>query len=223
LRATIAAISIALVLGGCASATGPTSYPADWPSIKSTPTPDGCPDLAGTYSNQSIATFPGPLADPPKLSDVFTRMVQGRTLLGEQPTWPPVPADSVSMSIEQTPEALRLTFTTPAGDRTSLAFRRYHFNWSEKVYGDLFQCYLASGEPRLRFLAEPESHGSASQIHVEGGGTLVILLKASDGSLIVQWRSERLLMWLGVVGSSFKLDSAWHRYPLLGGPQAYPR
>jgi hypothetical protein len=194
------------------------SYPADWASIKSTPTADGCPNLAGTYGNQSVATFPASLVDLPTLSDVFTRMVHGKTLLGDKPTWPTIPADAVSMSIDQTPEALTLNFAAPAGDRTALAFRRYHFNWSEKVYDDLFQCYLAADEPRLRFFAEPESHGSASQIHVEGGGTLVILLKATDGSLIVQWRRESTLLWIGVVGSGFKLDSTWHRFPLLSGP-----
>jgi hypothetical protein len=210
-------------LGGCASATGPTSYPADWASIKSTPTADGCPNLAGSYGNQSMATFPGALVDPPTLSEVFTRMVQGKTLLGDRPPWPTIPADAASMSVEQTPEVLSLNFAAPGGERTTLAFRRYHFNWAEKVYADLFHCTLAADEPRLRFFAEPQSHGSASQLHVEGGGTLVILLKATDGSLIVQWRSEDFLLWLGVVGSHFKLDSTWHRYPQISGPMLNSR
>jgi hypothetical protein len=224
-RAQIAAvpIALALALGACATATGPTPYPADWASIKSTPTADGCPNLAGNYGNQSVATVPSALVNPPTLSEVFTRLVQGKTVLGDKPPWPTIPSDAVAMSIEQTPELLSLHFAAPAGERTTLAFRRYHFNWSEKVYGDLFHCTLAADEPRLRFFAEPQSHGSSSQIHVEGGGTLVFLMKATDGSLIVQWRSEDFLLWLGVLGSHFKFDSIWHRYPPIGGSMPSPR
>jgi hypothetical protein len=132
--------------------------------------------------------------------------------------WPTIPVDVDSVSIEQQPKTLKVTFATSQGERISLDFRRYQFNWSESHYDDLYTCYLAADEPRLRFLAEPESHGSSSTISVEGGGTLVMLLKAVDDSLIVQWRSESIFFWIGVVGSSVKLDSVWFRFPPLGRP-----
>lgn len=218
MRAQLVVIAAWLCLAGCASTTGPTSFPADWGSIRSAPTSDGCPALAGLYGNQSAATYPVAPTPPWSLGDIFTRMGQGQGPASpgaSNRTWPAIPGDAVSVSIEQQPEALKVTFANEQGDRTSLDFRRHRFDWAEERYDDLFNCYLAADEPRLGFMAQPESRGSASMIGVEGGGTLVMLLKAVDGSLIVQWRSESIVLWIGVVGSEIKVDSVWFRFPPL--------
>jgi hypothetical protein len=222
-RGVTAAITVGLVLGGCAAATGPVGYPADWASIKSTPTADGCPSLAGKYSNHSDATVPATTAAPPKLSDVFTRITHGVNIGGPAQPWQTLPDDPVSVAIALAPEALQVTFADAAGGSGSLAFRRYHFRWSEEHYADIFNCYLTASEPRLGFLSNPESHGGASPIGFGGGGTVVLLLKAVDGSLVVQWRRDSLSLWLGVVGSGVKLDSTWHRYPSLTETRPDPR
>jgi hypothetical protein len=66
-----------------------------------------------------------------------------------------------------------------------------------------------SKEPRLRFFAGPRSHviGTAPK-YFEGGLNLVLLLKAEDDSLIVQWRND------------FSKKSIWWRYPLLRDVQS---
>lgn len=97
---------------------------------------------------------------------------------------------------------------------TPLSFRRYHFNWTEKRYDDLFTCYATDPGPRLRFFAEPEGHSrGVPYLFIEGGGTLVFLLKATDGSLVVQWRSESLAITSVVLGSHMRFKSVWWRYP----------
>jgi hypothetical protein len=149
------------------------------------------------------------------LSDVFARMTRGITIGGTPGPWQTLPHDPMSVSIAQTPESLRLTFVDAAGGSASLAFRRYHFSWSETRFGDIFNCYLTAGEPRMGFLANPEGHHSATPIGLEGGGTVVLLLKATDGSLVVQWRRDSALLWMGVVGSGVKVEGTWHRYPSL--------
>ncbi len=222
-KGVIAAIAVALVLGGCAAVTGPVGYPAEWASIESTPTADGCPSLEGKYSNRSDATVPTSTMAPPRLSDVFSGITRGMSFGGPARAWQTLPDDPVSVAIAQTPEALKVTFADAAGGSASLTFRRYHFRWSEEHYGDIFNCYLTAGEPRLGFLSNPESHTSASPIGLEGGGTVVLLLKAADGSLVVQWRRDSVLLWIGVVGSGVKLDSTWHRYPSLAETTSGPR
>lgn len=221
--ATAFAAAIITFVAGCASVTGPVSYPVEWASIKSSPTDNGCPKLADTYSNHGAAAFPEGIGEPPDLSDIFTRMGQGQGPMSPGATkrsWPTL-SDAVSVSFEQTPETLNLTFANASGDPTVLNFRRYHFRWSEERYDDQFTCYLSSGEPRLRFFVEPERHSLViPYLYVEGGGTLVFLLKAADGSLIVQWRAESIgIGTFYFVGTNFHFNSIfnsiWYRYPLL--------
>jgi len=119
--------------------------------------------------------------------------------------------------IAQTPETLKLTFLGENQEQASLEFRRYHFNWKEKRFDDLFTCYASGKEPRLRFLAEPETRSTILPgLILGGGGVLVFLLKAADGSLIVQWRSESVGISVLVYGTHISFDSVWWRYQPLG-------
>lgn len=207
LRACAAAL-VASALVGCASATGPVAYPASWPPIDPSKTPDGCPPLSGTYANEPSGGFPE--GTRPSLTEVFARMASGRLPPKGAPWAVPPQASSVTFRLD--PERLSVAFADTDAAEAPLAFRRYHFNWSEKRYDDLYTCYPDDG-PRLRFMAEPESHSLASPIYVEGGGTIVYLLKASDGGLIVQWRSESIAISAIVLGTHMKFQSVWWRYP----------
>ncbi|HUO74212.1 MAG TPA: hypothetical protein VMU39_25800 [Solirubrobacteraceae bacterium] len=133
-------------------------------------------------------------------------------MLPRGPAWPELPpAKSVILRLD--PESLLVRFIADDGSETPLTFRRYHFNLQEKRYDDLFTCYPSDAGARLRFMAEPESHSSTSPLVVEAGGTLVFLLRASDGSLIVQWRSESLSIWATMIGSHMRFDSVWWQFP----------
>ncbi len=149
---------------------------------------------------------------------MFKRLGSGTGIMSpnaNKRVWP-VPPDAISVSISQTPEILKVTFFGENGEQTSLNFRRYHFNWSEERYDDIFTCYNSDKEPRLRFMAEPESRATGiAPIYFKGFGTLVFLLKAEDDSLIVQWRSESIGISAVLIGSRISVNSIWWRYPLL--------
>jgi len=218
LAALIFSTGVFLALMGCASVTGPVSYPTSWAPIESVLTEDGCPALEGTYSDRGAEAFPTELGEPPRLSEVFVRMGRGTGLFSPRESkrvWPVLP-DSVSVGIVQTPEMLKFTFLGRNREQTSLDFRRYHFKWSEKRFDDLFTCYSSNKEARLRFFAEPESSSTIiPNLYLGGSGTLVFLLKATDGSLIVQWRSESAGISAVLLGTHISFNSVWWRYPPL--------
>jgi hypothetical protein len=51
---------------------------------------------------------------------------------------------------------------------------------------------------------------------MEGGGTFVVLLKAVDGSLIVNLRSDSVALTLFILGSGYRVANLWYQYPLVG-------
>jgi hypothetical protein len=220
---TALCLTLAAVLSaGCASTTGPTAYPANWPPLDSTTTADGCPRISGTYSNSADATFPPELVKAPGLNEVFARMGRGTGMASPKAnnrSWPEA-ATAKAVSFTLTSESLQLAFDPKSESTVRLDFRRYHASLSETRFDDLFTCYAVANGARLRFMAEPESHsGVFANLYMEAGGTLVHLLRASDGSLIVQWRSESVAISSVLLGSHVRFNSVWWKYPLLStGP-----
>jgi hypothetical protein len=213
---------LVLLLPRHVSALGSGTYPESWAPIESKPTSDGCPGLEGTFSNRGTGSFPAELGEPPKLTDIFARMARGTGPMSPKArgrVWS-VPAEANSVAIVQAPESLSVSFIDQAQNQTPLNFRRYHFSWSEERYDDLFTCYTSNNDPRLRFFVEPESHSALiPNIYMEGGGTLVFLRMAADGSLIVEWRSDSIAISAVVVGSGITFNNVWWRYPPLTGAQ----
>lgn len=212
-------LTLATVLfAGCASTTGTTAYPADSPLLDSTTTANGCPKITGTYGNRASGTFPPELGDAPGLNEVFARMGRGSGMASPKATgrsWPEAAtANAVSLSLSS--ESLQVAFDPESANAVKLDFRRYHPSLSERRYDDLFTCHAVANGARLRFMAEPESHsGVFANLYMEAGGTLVLLLRASDGSLIVQWRSESVAISSALLGSHIRFNSVWWKYPPL--------
>jgi hypothetical protein len=205
-------------LTACASLTGPIEYPASWASIASPPTADGCPHLAGLYSNRPSRAVSGEASDALSLTEVFSRMAYGPGPREYSQTWS-VPTDAVSVSISQTPEDLLVTFVGAKGERTSQPFRRLKVTRLEKRYDDLFTCRVSNGEPRLSFPFTPASQRRdlAAYVYMGGSDTFIFLLKAVDGTLVVQSRSESIGLSLFIIGSHYSVDSTWSRYPAIAG------
>ena len=176
LKALAALLATILALGACVSHSA-IPYPVSWTPIEQGSTADGCPDLDGTYSSSGTGAFPPVTGGPPPITSVFARMSRG-TGMSSGRGWT-VPPDAVSVSIEQTPETLRVTFSDENGAQSSLDFRRYRFNMSEERFDDTFTCSASDADSRLRFFAEPGF-----------GRVLVSLLRATDGDLIVEWRQQ---------------------------------
>jgi hypothetical protein len=212
----------ALLLLGCASTTGPIAYPSTWAPLDKTQIANGCPAISGTYSNHASDGLPAETSSFPTLTNIFDGMAHGPGEYNPAATghtWS-VPNDAKSVTFQLAPERLEVTFTGANGATSNLSFRRYHPSWDEKRYDDLFTCYTNEDGPRLRFFAEPERHSREIRyIFVETGGTLVFLLKAKDGSLIVQWRSETLGIYTELMVTRMKYNSVWWRYPLVSGLQ----
>jgi hypothetical protein len=204
--AALLSIGAILALGACASVTA-TPYPASWAPFVPGSTADGCPGLEGTYSNSSTGAFPPETGDPPPITSVFARLGRGTGRMNPSATgrvWT-VPPDAISVSIDQTPETLRVTFSGENGAQSSLDFRRHHFNMSEERFDDIFACYASDTDSRLRFVAEPDPGG------------LVFLLRATDGSLIVESRGR--IGGRGFLSAPAPPASSWWRYPLLRDSQ----
>ena len=220
MRAALVAIAVGLLLAqlGCATSSGNPPYPTEWASIKSVPTPEGCPDLQGTYSNQGTASFPPEAGEPQSLADIFTAMARSKSVTGPatwKRSWPAIPTDAARVSIQQAPDSITITFIDSAGRRTPLSFRRYRFTLSEDRVDDLFSCRTLYDEPTLRFFSEPLSHTRVSILAIGGGGTSVNLLKSIDGSLVVNWRSDDVTVSRFVLGSDYHVDNLWYRYSRL--------
>jgi hypothetical protein len=211
---------LVVTLPGCAASSGRPQYPTEWASIKSASIYDDCPNLQGTYSNQGSATYPPEAGAPPSLDEVFTRLALGQganSTAAWKQSWPVIPHDISVVSIDQTSETLTVTFGDSEGKRTPLNFRRYRFKLSEDRVDDLFGCRLMYGEPILRLFAEPPRYFDGTVVYMVGGGSCVSLLKAVDGSLIVNWRSDSVAMTLFVLGSGYRVNNRWYRYPLIKG------
>ena len=197
---SITAAALVLALSGCAASTGPQKYPSDWASIKTIPRQRDCPNLAGTYRNSAVAAFPEDEGAPPSLSQLFSAIGNASSHKVHGP-WGPVGA-SESVSFAQTAQSLTATFA------------RLGFYTSEESQGDRFTCFSSGGEPRLFFISTVDDQLPISPSTI---GTQLILLRAADGSLIVQLRSNSYeVINLGLVGGPVvHHSSAWYRYPPL--------
>jgi hypothetical protein len=220
MKGSIVIILIGLVLTqvGCAASSGRPQYPIEWASIKTVPTDDGCPNLQGTYNNKGSATYPLEAGAPPSLADIFKQLALGQgpnSPAAWNQSWPLIPLDTSVVSIDQKPEMITVAFINSRGEQTSLDFRRYRFRLSEERVDDLFRCRVMYGEPSLSFFAEPHSFSDATNVYIVGGGTMVVLLKSADGSLVVNWRSDSVALTLFVLGSGYRVNNLWYRYPLI--------
>jgi hypothetical protein len=101
-----------------------------------------------------------------------------------------------------------------------LPFRRYRFSLSEDRVDDLYACRSLYDEPYLKFFNEPLSHYSYAILVAGGGGTAVYLLKSVDGSLVVNWRSDAVALSLLIIGTGYRVDNVWYRYPAVPARQA---
>ena len=212
----IIAAALALMVLGCAASTGPQKYPSDWASIQTMPIQHDCPNVAGTYSDRAAASFPGEVSAAPTLSQIFTAMGAASTsaLHGG---WNAI-GESASVVLRQTPDSLTVAFVNASGVETLLAFERKTklLVSSMNALTDRFQCLRAGGEPRLRFFDETSGYSTGGAFG-ESGGSGIRLLRAADGSLIVQVQSQNLQIMDFLVAPVpwFHVDSAWYRYAVL--------
>jgi hypothetical protein len=206
----------AIALQGCAASSWHQKYPADWPALTMARFDGKCPDLSGVYVNRPEKTFPENSERAPSLSELFSAMGAASTSPWHG-AWPPI-ADAVSVSFEQTSDRLVVEFTAEAGANTPLAFQ--HLNWRTDALKaelpDRFDCKLEDTRAYLHFFNEVSSQlASGAPLAVQGGGTVLMFGKATDGALIVEARSESMTLSVVLIGSKLQSTSIWYRYPAL--------
>lgn len=197
-------IAAALTQAGCVTTLGTPSYPASWATIKTAPTPEGCPNLQGTYTNQVRDAVSAVAGKPPSLEEIFTEMTHSTGGIGVgamQGAWPIIRRDSVAVSIEQGPGTMTISFIDSAGNQTPLRFRNYRSALSKERFDDLFICRTLYSEPSLRFFLELESNYGPWR------SLAVVMLRSIDGSLIVALQNP-------LISGSM---NRWYRYSHLTG------
>jgi hypothetical protein len=154
------------------------------------------------------------LADgPPTLTAVFGRMERSQAITASGIPWN-VPADAERVELAQDEEQLTVTFHGAVGGARSLRFRRQHLDLSERRFDDLFTCYQDANSARLRFMQDVDPRVAMLRgVYIGANVGLVFLLKAVDGSLVVQFRTEDIGVSSVLIGTHATFDSVWWRYP----------
>lgn len=202
-----------LALSACAATGNVDAQAPEWLAIDSAPTPDGCPNLAGQYENHASAVYPGSVTEAPTLTDIFNAMGRGVTAREPGRSWS-VPRDATSVSIEQGPENLTLTFLGKDGERTLQNFHRLRIFRSDSRLDETFACNSSKGIARLRFPMANVEHqsDSAAPLYIGGADVYVQFFKATDGALIMQTVSEKVGLSAVIIGTHFSRDSSWSRF-----------
>lgn len=206
-------VVVAAMLAACGSVTGPTTYPGSWAPLSAALVGDRCPDLNGVYANVASAAHPAAEGAFPKLTAVFRRMEHSDAITASGQPWN-VPEDADRVELAQDEESLTVTFHGTAADPRGLRFRRLHLNLSERRVDDLFTCYRDANGARLRFMQDVDPRvAMLPGVYMGTTVGLVFLLKAEDGALVVQYRTESMGLSSVLIGSHVSFDSAWSRYP----------
>lgn len=205
-------------LSGCDPASGTNPYPAtSWGPLDTAQIAGSCPDLSGTYRNVASSSFPRQAGDEPQLADLFERLADAAKIWdGEERPDRRVPRDAERVTISQDENTLTLSFVDRSGVAHSLRFRRFNPSLSQPDLGELYFCKGGEEANRLQFFYELDHAGDADAIYAGEVGTTAYLLRAADGSLIVQLRTETIGMSLLIIGSEYTVTNVWQRYPAVG-------
>jgi hypothetical protein len=202
-------------LSGCDAASGKNPYPATpWGPLDTAKTAEGCPQLSGTYRNVASGSFPRQAVDPPRLADLFERLAEAAKVWdGKERPDRRVPRDAELVTISQDENSLTFSFIDSRGIAHPLRFRQYHPSWSETNFDELYVCKSGEDANRLQFFYELDRAGGGDAVYAGEVGTTAYLLRAADGALIVQLRTETIGMSLLIIGSEYTVTNVWQRYP----------
>ena len=218
---------LALVAGisGCAN-MGKHPYPNSWPPLKAGEVVGRCPKLDGIYENRAAAVWPAETEGGPNLSDLLGT-VGPTTKVDSSATAVPVTRTRQSAGLDSSVTAVRIaqvgetvtisSIAEGAQPVSSLEFHKAHINpltgfWSGDMNNE-YACMPFSHRNASRFLADTTSHSSSMPGYFAGGGTILLLRKAADGSLVAQLHSDSVAMSIIIVGTGVHLDNLWMRYP----------
>ncbi|HEY0825142.1 MAG TPA: hypothetical protein VGD76_15240 [Ramlibacter sp.] len=202
-----------LLLAGCASLE-PLDHPREWKSSPGTVLPNGCPDVSGTYALRATGAFPATEAASPALDEVLGPRAL-RDAQERERTWP-ASAGATSATFTASGDWLYVRFHGAQGE-SSLKFKRKNW-WGGATAGSdaMYQCLELELGPALGFDGPRTPISAVPLLYAKGDEAFVFLSKARDGSLIVNYRIDRVFITGGLIGSHARwVGSVWWRYPAL--------
>lgn len=205
-------VSGMLLLTGCASLE-PIDHPKEWGSSLEKPLPNGCPDLSGTYSTRANAAYPVNVDISPPLNEIFGPIWIFDTQVRDRP-WPALPGATM-VTLAQNADWLNVRFHDDAKGEATVRFKKKHW-WGGVLEGadSMYQCLELELGPALGFDGAREHAWLPLFVVSSRDYAFIFLSKARDGSLLVNYRIDRILLSPILIGPYASwIGSAWWRYP----------
>lgn len=173
----------------------------------------GCPDLSGTYATRADGAYPEEGGTQPPLDELLgPGLLRDAQELGRP--WPGVQG-AASATFTSSGDRLQVRFHGGAQPEAALEFRRKQW-WGGSTEGAhaMYQCLELELGPAAGFDAPRRRIAAVPYLFAKGDLSFVFLSKARDGSLVANYRTERVFITSGLIGSHARwVGSVWWRYP----------
>ena len=200
------------LLVGCATLE-PLEHPNGWSSNPDAVLRNGCPDLSGTYATRATAAYPANVEIYPLLNELLGPSALRDAQERDRP-WPTAPGATTG-TFTTSGDWLYVRFRNEAEKDVGLKFKRK--NWwggSTEDSDAMYQCLELELGRTLGFDGSRGPISGVPYVFAEGDVNFVFLSKARDGSLIVNYRTDRVFITGTLIGSHARwVGSAWWRYP----------
>lgn len=132
---------------------------------------------------------------------------------GREGAWPAL-RSAQTATFTSSGDWTHVRFHDDADGKATLRFKRKAW-WGGSVDGSdaMYQCLGLEQGPVIGFDGPRKALWSVPYLASEGDLAFVFLSKAADGSLIVNFRTDRILVTGLLVGSYRWVGSVWWRYP----------
>lgn len=201
-----------LLLAGCASFE-PLDHPHGWESSPGTALQNGCPDLSETYAIRATGAYPANVGAYPPLNEILGPGALRDAQERDRP-WPASPGATTAV-LTASSDWLYVRFRDEAEGEIALKFKRKNW-WGGSTDGSdaMYQCLELELGPALGFDGSRIPIFAVPYLFAEGDVNFVFLSKGRDGSLIVNYRTDRVFITGSLIGSHARwVGSVWWRYP----------
>lgn len=204
--------AVTLLLASCASFT-PLDHPQGWGSSPGTVLPNGCPDLSGTYATHATGAYPESVVIYPPLNEILGPSGLRDAQTRDRP-WP-ASTHSTTATFTASGDWLYVRFRDDAEGEVTLRFKRKNW-WGGSTNGSdaMYQCLDLELGPSMGFDGSRRPMFAVPYLFAQDEVDFVFLSKGRDGSLIVNYRTNRVFLTGILVGSHARwTGSIWWRYP----------
>jgi hypothetical protein len=204
--------SATLLLAGCASLE-PLDHPHGWESSKGAVLSNGCPDLSGTYAIHPAGAYPANAEAYPPLNEILGPGALRDAQQRDRP-WPAL-ARATTATFTTSGDWLYVRLRDDAEGEIALKFKRKNW-WGGSTDGSdaMYQCLELELGPALGFDGSRRPIFAVPYLFAEEDVNFVFLSKGQDGSLIVNFRTDRVFITGILIGSHARwVGSVWWRYP----------